>query len=53
MIDKLTEILNEKDEQLANLEESIKQTGETLAASLYSAIKGDLVDALIRGDVES
>eukprot|EP00347_Sterkiella_histriomuscorum_P003031 403365858 len=46
-IDRLNDILNEKDDILGGLEDNIKQTGETLAASLYSAIKGDLVDELL------
>jgi len=46
-IERLNDILNEKDDILAGLEETIKQTGESLAASLYSAIKGDLVDELL------
>ncbi len=46
-IERLTEILNDRDDKLAALEDSIKATGETLAASLYSAIKGDLVDELL------
>lgn len=46
-IERLTEILNDRDDKLAALEDNIKATGETLAASLYSAIKGDLVDELL------
>ena len=46
-IERLTEILNDRDNKLAALEDNIKATGETLAASLYSAIKGDLVDELL------
>lgn len=46
-IERLTEILNDRDSKLEALEDNIKATGETLAASLYSAIKGDLVDELL------
>jgi prefoldin subunit 5 len=46
-IDRIQGVLAEQDERLAQLEEAIRQTGETIAASLYSAIKGDLVDELL------
>ena len=46
-IDRLTDILDSRDEILQRLEERIQATGVNIAASLYSAFKGDLVDELL------
>lgn len=46
-IERLTDILNSRDENLQRLEDKIRATGANIAASLYSAFKGDLVDELL------
>lgn len=47
-IETLTDILNQKDDILREIEEKIRKSGgEGLAQSMYSAFKGDLVDELL------
>ena len=46
-IEKLSDILNSRDDILQRLEERIQATGVNIAASLYNAFKGDLVDELL------
>ena len=46
-IERLNGILAEKDELLEDIEEDIKQTGGNIDATMYSGIKGDLVDELL------
>ena len=47
-IENLTDVMNQKEDILREIEEKIRRSGgEGLAQSLYSAIKGDLVDELL------
>lgn len=47
-IEKLTDILSQKDDILRQIEEKLRLVGgEGLAANLYNAIKGDMVDELL------
>ena len=43
-IDRLSNILAEKDQELVEIEERIKSTGSASSSNLYCAMKGDAVD---------